>query len=95
MFNNKTAIGIEVEENSVKKKYYANKEILLSAGSINSPKILQLSGIGDANELKKHGIEIIHDLPGVGHNLQDHLEIYIQHKSKINQTLYRLSLIHI
>ena len=64
---------------------------MLSAGSINSPKILQLSGIGDANELKKHGIEIIHDLPGVGNNLQDHLEIYIQHKSKINQTLYRLS----
>ena len=91
LFDNKTAIGIEVEENNIKNKYYANKEVLLSAGSINSPKILQLSGIGDANELTKHGIEIIHNLPGVGRNLQDHLEIYIQHKSKKNETLYNLS----
>ena len=91
LFNNKTAIGIEVEEDNVKKKYFANKEILLSAGSINSPKILQLSGVGDAIELKKLGIDIVHNLPGVGHNLQDHLEIYIQHKSRKNETLYKLS----
>ena len=88
LFKNKVAIGIEVIINNKKETYYANKEILLSAGSINSPKLLQLSGIGNANELKKHGIEVVHDLPGVGENLQDHLEIYIQHKSKKKETLY-------
>jgi choline dehydrogenase len=91
LFKNKVAIGVEVSINNKKEIYYANKEILLSAGSINSPKLLQLSGIGNVIELKKHGIEIIHDLPGVGENLQDHLEIYIQHKSKKKETLYDLS----
>jgi len=91
LFKNKTAVGIEVEEKSQKVSYFANKEILLSAGSINSPKILQLSGVGDAQELKKHDIKIIHDLPGVGKNLQDHLEVYIQYKSKKKETLYDLS----
>ena len=91
LFKNKTAVGIEVEEKNKKISYFANKEILLSAGSINSPKILQLSGIGDAQELKKHDIKIIHDLPGVGKNLQDHLEVYIQYKSKKKETLYNLS----
>ena len=91
LFKDKVAIGIEVSINNEKKIYYANKEILLSAGSINSPKLLQLSGVGNAIELKKHGIEIVQDLPGVGENLQDHLEIYIQHKSKKKETLYNLS----
>ncbi|MDC1296528.1 choline dehydrogenase [Alphaproteobacteria bacterium] len=91
LFKNKVAIGIEVLINNKKEIYYANKEILLSAGSINSPKILQLSGIGNATDLKNNGIEVIHDLPGVGENLQDHLEIYIQHKSKKKETLYNLS----
>ena len=91
IFRNKTAVGVEVSINDKKKTYYANKEILLSAGSINSPKLLQLSGIGNASELRKHDIEVIHDLPGVGENLQDHLEIYIQHKSKKKETLYNLS----
>ena len=59
LFKNKTAVGIEVEEKNKKISYFANKEILLSAGSINSPKILKLSGIGDAQELKKYDIEII------------------------------------
>ena len=91
LFKNKVAVGIEVLINNKKEIYYANKEILLSAGSINSPKLLQLSGVGNALYLRKHGIEIIHDLPGVGENLQDHLEIYIQHKSKKKETLYDLS----
>tara|TARA_B100000686_G_scaffold336544_1_gene406563 strand:+ start:196 stop:1839 length:1644 start_codon:yes stop_codon:yes gene_type:complete len=91
IFKDKVAIGIEVEINEKKEKYFANKEILLSAGAINSPKLLQLSGIGDAKDLKKFDIEIVHELPGVGKNLQDHLEIYIQHKSKKKETLYDLS----
>tara|TARA_Y100000588_G_scaffold366289_1_gene431849 strand:+ start:2180 stop:3817 length:1638 start_codon:yes stop_codon:yes gene_type:complete len=91
LIKNKKAIGIEVIKGNKIEVYYANKEVLLSAGSINSPQILQLSGIGNAIDLKKQGIKVIHDLPGVGENLQDHLEIYIQHKSKKKETLFNLS----
>jgi len=91
LFKNKTAVGIEVLNNQKKETYYANKEVILAAGSINSPKLLLLSGIGNYSELKNHGIEVVHNLPGVGENLQDHFEIYIQYKSKKKETLYNLS----
>tara|TARA_Y100000741_G_scaffold347939_1_gene315701 strand:+ start:383 stop:1975 length:1593 start_codon:yes stop_codon:yes gene_type:complete len=91
LFKDKVAIGIEVSINNKKEKYFTNKEVLLSAGAINSSKILLLSGLGEPKEIKKFDIEVIHDLPGVGQNLQDHLEIYIQHKSKKRETLYDLS----
>ena len=91
LFKDKIAIGIEVMHNNKIEKFYANKEVLLSAGSINSPKILQLSGIGEAEELKKLNIDVLHDLPGVGKNLQDHFEVYIQHRSKKKESLYDLS----
>jgi len=91
LFKNKTAIGIEIIRNNKNEKYFCNKEVILCAGSINSPKILQLSGIGDEDHLKGLGIEIINNLSGVGQNLQDHLEIYIQYKSKRKETLYNLS----
>ena len=91
IFKERKAIGVEVKKNNHSEIYYCNKEIILSSGSINSPKILQLSGIGDAELLSNNGIEVIKNLPGVGKNLQDHLEIYIQHKSKIKDTLYNLS----
>ena len=91
IFKDKKAIGVEIKNNNKTEVYYCNKEIILSAGSINSPKILQLSGVGDPKLLKQNNIEVIHELPGVGKNLQDHLEIYIQHKSKTKDTLYNLS----
>ena len=91
IFKEKKAIGVKVKKNNNSEIYYCNKEVILSSGSINSPKILQLSGIGDEKLLNKNGIDIINHLPGVGKNLQDHLEIYIQHKSKIKDTLYNLS----
>ena len=91
IFKNKVAVGIEYIKNNKTEKYYANKEVILSAGSINSPKILQLSGIGDQKHLKNLGIDIVHDLRGVGENLQDHLEVYIQYKSKRKETLYGLT----
>ena len=91
IFKDKKAIGVEVKNNNNTEIYHCNKEIILSAGSINSPKILQLSGVGNPKLLKQNNIKVIHELPGVGQNLQDHLEIYIQHKSKTKDTLYNLS----
>jgi len=70
-------------------KIYAKKELILSGGSINSPQLLMLSGIGDANHLKEKGIKVIQDLKGVGRNLQDHLETYIQQECKTSDTLYK------
>ncbi len=67
----------------------ANREVVLSAGSINSPKILLQSGVGPADELSALGIEVKADRPGVGKNLQDHLEVYMQFASKLPITLYK------
>ena len=53
--------------------------MILCGGAINSPQLLQLSGVGNARELEELGIGVVHDLPGVGENLQDHLEVYVQY----------------
>ena len=73
IFNDKIAIGIEYIKNSKKNKVFANKEVIICAGSFQSPQLLMVSGIGDFVELKKHEIELVHELKGVGKNLQDHL----------------------
>jgi choline dehydrogenase len=65
-------------QGGVTRRVQANRETILSGGPINSPQLLKLSGIGPAAELRTHGIPVIHDLPGVGENLQDHLEFYFQ-----------------
>ncbi len=67
----------------------AAREVILSGGAINSPQLLKLSGVGPAAELSAHGVEVVRDLPGVGENLQDHLEYYFQVASKQPITLYR------
>jgi len=67
--------GVEVVRNGKTLRVQAQKEVVLCAGAIGSPHLLQLSGIGPAEHLREHGIEAIHDLPGVGENLQDHLQI--------------------
>lgn len=69
----------------------ANKEVILSAGAVNSPQILQLSGIGPADLLKQHGIDVVLDAPGVGQNLQDHLQIRAVYKVKGAKTLNTLA----
>ena len=66
----------------------ARREVILSGGPINSPQLLKLSGVGPAAELAALGIPIVHDLPGVGENLQDHLEFYFQVASKQPITLF-------
>ena len=58
-------------------------EVILCGGAINSPQLLQLSGVGNAAELEALGVDVVHDLPGVGENLQDHLEVYVQHAAKL------------
>ena len=62
--------------------------MVVAASSINSPKLLMLSGIGPAKHLADHGIEVVADRPGVGQNLQDHMELYIQQESLKPITLY-------
>ncbi|MHA1565135.1 MAG: choline dehydrogenase, partial [Alphaproteobacteria bacterium] len=76
----KKAVGVEYELGGVRHVVRAAREVILAAGSIGSPHLLQLSGIGPAAILAKAGITPAHDLPGVGANLQDHLEVYLQYK---------------
>jgi len=85
--DNKKATGIRYERKGKIIEVQANREVILSAGSIGSPHLLQLSGIGAKDTLEKAGIECQHDLPGVGENLQDHLEFYFQFKCKQPITL--------
>jgi choline dehydrogenase len=83
------AIGVEIEQGGVRKTLTAHREVIIAASSINSPKLLMLSGIGPAAHLAEHGIEVVADRPGVGQNLQDHLELYIQMAASQPVTLYK------
>ncbi|MCB0685409.1 MAG: choline dehydrogenase [Saprospiraceae bacterium] len=87
LFEGKKAVGVEYQLNGRSHKVYAH-QIILCGGAINSPQLLQLSGVGAANDLKKLGIPVVHDLPGVGENLQDHLEVYVQWACKKPVSLY-------
>jgi choline dehydrogenase len=85
----KRAVGVEVDTRAGRQVIRAGREVILAASSINSPKLLMLSGIGPAAHLKEHGIEVVADRPGVGANLQDHLEIYMQFAASQPITLYK------
>lgn len=87
LLKNKIAIGVECERQNDRFQIFANKKVILSAGAIGSPQLLQLSGIGPANILKAAGVDVKHDLPGVGDNLQDHLEFNFQYQCKQKITL--------
>jgi len=73
VFEGRRAVGVEYVQRGKTKHVRAEREVLLAGGSINSPQLLMLSGVGPADALAKHGIRVIADLPGVGQNLQDHL----------------------
>nr|WP_243373937.1 GMC family oxidoreductase N-terminal domain-containing protein [Microvirga solisilvae] len=75
LFEGKRATGVEIVQNGTLRRIEARKEVILSAGAVASPQILQLSGIGDGNLLQQHGIPVVQNLPGVGENLQDHLQL--------------------
>ena len=90
VFDGQTAIGVEIEENNKKRIIYANKEVILSSGAINSPKLLMISGVGDSQELEELGIKPVIHLPEVGKNLQDHLEVYLQSECSSPITLSKV-----
>ena len=79
LFEGKRAVGVELVRGKGAAERIRGGQVILCGGSINSPQLLQLSGVGNAAELAALGIEAVHDLPGVGENLQDHLEVYVQH----------------
>ncbi len=89
IFEGKIAREVECIQNGRKIRFKANFSIILCAGAIGSPLILQRSGIGSSDDLKRYGIDIIENRPGVGHNLQDHLEIYFQVACSKPITLYK------
>ncbi len=78
LFDGTRAVGVEARVGGKLENIYGG-EIICAGGSINSPQLLQLSGVGNARDLQTVGVPVVHDLPGVGENLQDHLEVYIQY----------------
>ena len=80
-FEGRRATGVEIERRGGGTETITAGEVVLAGGSINTPQLLQLSGVGNAAELGALGIPVVADLPGVGENLQDHLEVYVQHRA--------------
>ena len=87
IFEGKKTIGVEIKKGSGVEHIFAN-EIISCGGAINSPQLLQLSGIGNPDHMSKLGIDVVHELIGVGQNLQDHLEVYVQWACKKPVSLY-------
>ncbi len=83
------AVGVEISRGGRVETIRARREVVLAASSINSPKLLMLSGVGPAAHLAEHGIDVVADRPGVGQNLQDHLELYIQQACTQSITLFK------
>jgi choline dehydrogenase len=88
LIEGRRALGVAYRRGNEEHVARSRREVIVSAGPIQSPKLLKLSGIGPAQELRQHGIEVIHELPGVGENLQDHLEFYFQMACTQPVTLY-------
>ena len=83
LFDGRRAIGVEYRVRGGAARLVLAGEVILAGGAINSPQLLQLSGVGPAALLEPLGVPVVHDLAGVGEHLQDHLEVYIQYKSKL------------
>ncbi len=87
-FEGRRAVGVTYRQGERTTSVRASREVVLAGGAINSPQLLKLSGVGPAEELRRHGLPVVADRPGVGENLQDHLEFYFQVASKLPVTLY-------
>ncbi|TLY65693.1 MAG: choline dehydrogenase, partial [Gammaproteobacteria bacterium] len=88
LFEGRRAVGVRYRRGGLFHEVRVRREVILCAGPINSPQLLMLSGIGPRHELAAHGIEVVRELPGVGENLQDHLEFYFQVACREPITLY-------
>jgi choline dehydrogenase len=88
VFDGRRATGVRYLRANAEQLVRARREVILSGGPVNSPQLLKLSGIGPRAELSRHGIDVVHELPGVGENLQDHLEFYFQVACTQPITLY-------
>ena len=109
LIENERATGVEYLQNGSLQKATARREVIVSAGAINSPQLLQLSGIGPQELLAEHGVDCVKHVPGVGQNLQDHYQIRVVYQcttptlndlyhsplKKVQAGLQYLSLIHI
>ncbi|MDO8914082.1 MAG: choline dehydrogenase [Phenylobacterium sp.] len=82
IFEGRRAVGVEYLQNGVRKIAKARREVILAGGAVNSPQLLQLSGVGPGELLRDHGIEVVADLPGVGENLQDHYVMAVTYRLK-------------
>ncbi len=89
IFDGKRAVGVDYQHLFGGTKRVNAGQVVLCGGAINSPQLLQLSGVGNAADLQALGIDVVHDLPGVGENLQDHLEVYIQYACKQPVTMQK------
>ncbi|MGE0095004.1 MAG: choline dehydrogenase [Alphaproteobacteria bacterium] len=83
LFDRKRAIGVEYLAAGARTTVFASREVVLAGGAFHSPQLLMLSGVGPADHLRGHGIDVVADLPGVGGNLQDHMQLRIQYASKV------------
>ncbi|WP_266126182.1 GMC family oxidoreductase [Acinetobacter bereziniae] len=92
LIDNGVAVGVEYKQNGQLKQIHARREVLLSAGAMQSPQILMLSGIGDQHELMEHGIEVKKHLPGVGKNFHDHPDFIFGYKVREIQGTFGLSI---
>ena len=82
LFDGKRATGVCYRQGSRESTVSASREVILCGGAFNSPQLLQLSGVGRPDDLRRHGIEPVHELPGVGQNLQDHIDFILAYKTR-------------
>ncbi len=94
LFEKKRAAGVEYMRKGQKVQSWASKEVIVSGGAVNSPQILLLSGIGSADYLKKFNIPVVADVPGVGQNLQDHLDAMVHNECTQPITLFSQTKLH-
>jgi choline dehydrogenase len=91
LFEGRRATGLEYSQDGMVRRARARRAVLLAGGSINSPQLSQLSGVGPGELLRAHDIAVVHDLPGVGENLQDHLNARVVYHVRRPNTLNEVS----
>ena len=91
LFEGRRCVGVAFRQNGVDREVRSAHEVILSGGAVNSPHVLQISGIGPADHLQNIGVEIVHDLPGVGANLNDHYVVRISHRVRSAVTINQLA----